>query len=140
MVDLAVGICIEVAYGDLIRDAVLAGGELIVVPTNNASFGYTAESEQQLAMSRFRAVEHGRATIQISTVGVSGVIAPNGVLLSSTELFTADHFAASVPLRTEITVSDRLGDAPVVVFTLLTALAFLAGVATAPRTVRRVRR
>lgn len=140
--DVPVGtvICFEVAYDALIREAVVGGAEVLVVPTNNASFGYTAESEQQLAMSRFRAVEHGRATIQISTVGVSGVIAPNGVLLSSTELFTADHFAASVPLRTEITVSDRLGDAPVVVFTLLTALAFLAGVATAPRTVRRVRR
>src|SRR5690606_7562264 len=67
-VDVAVGICFEVAYADLIRDGVLGGGELIVIPTNNASFGYSAESTQQLAMSRFRAVEHGRATVQISTV------------------------------------------------------------------------
>jgi apolipoprotein N-acyltransferase len=139
--DVPVGtiICFEVAYDALIRESVLGGAEVLFVPTNNASFGYSAESEQQLAMSRFRAVEHGRATIQISTVGVSGVIAPNGVVLETTELFTADHLVATVPLRTELTVSDRLGDAPVVVFTLIAALALITGIATAPRRKRRRR-
>src|SRR5690606_14766724 len=87
VVEVAVGTCFEVAYADLIRDAVLAGGEVLVVPTNNASFGFTQESTQQLAMSVFRAVAHGRATVQISTVGVSGVISPNGVVTESSELF-----------------------------------------------------
>lgn len=132
-------ICFEVAYDAVIREAVLGGAEVLFVPTNNASFGYTAESEQQFAMSQFRAVEHGRATIQISTVGVSGVIAPNGVVLETTDLFTAAQFAATLPLRTELTISDRLGDAPVVAFTLVTVLALLAGIATAPRPVRRRR-
>jgi apolipoprotein N-acyltransferase len=133
-------ICFEVAYDALVRESVLGGAEVLMVPTNNASFGYTSESEQQLAMSRFRAVEHGRATLQISTVGVSGVIAPNGVVLQTTDLFTAEQLVASMPLRTELTVSDRLGDAPVVVFTLLTALALISGIATAPRRVRGRRR
>ncbi|WP_241680553.1 apolipoprotein N-acyltransferase [Pseudactinotalea suaedae] len=137
--DVPVGtiICFEVAYDALIRESVVGGAEVLFVPTNNASFGYSAESEQQLAMSRFRAVEHGRATIQISTVGVSGVIAPNGVVLETTELFTADQLVATVPLRTELTISDRLGDAPVVAFTLFTVLALLTGIATAPRRKRR---
>lgn len=139
-VDVATIICFEVAYDALIREAVVGGAEVLFVPTNNASFGYTAESEQQLAMARFRAVEHGRATLQISTVGVSGVIAPNGVLLQTTELFTADQLVASMPLRTELTVSDRLGDAPVVLFTVVAALAFVAGVATAPRKERAPRK
>ena len=65
-------ICFEVAYDDIVRDAVAAGGELLVVQTNNATFGHTDESTQQLAMSRIRAIELGRATVQISTVGVSG--------------------------------------------------------------------
>ena len=140
--DVPVGtiICFEVAYDALVRESVLGGAEVLMVPTNNASFGYTSESEQQLAMSRFRAVEHGRATLQISTVGVSGVIAPNGVLLQTTELFTAEQLVANMPLRTELTVSDRLGDAPVVVFTLLTALALISGIATAPRRLRGRRR
>ena len=46
---------------------------LLVVQTNNATFGYTDESEQQLAISRLRAIEHGRSVVHVSTVGVSGV-------------------------------------------------------------------
>ena len=55
-VPITTGICFEVAYDDLIRQSVLAGGELIVIPTNNASFGMTQESTQQLAMSQLRAI------------------------------------------------------------------------------------
>ena len=65
-------ICFEVAYDDIVRDTVRAGADLLVVQTNNATFGYSDESTQQLAMSRLRAVESGRAVVHVSTVGVSG--------------------------------------------------------------------
>ena len=67
-------ICFEVAYDQLMRDSVAAAGEtdsLLLVQTNNATFGYTAESEQQFAISRIRAIEHGRSVVHVSTVGVS---------------------------------------------------------------------
>ncbi len=126
-VDAAVGICFEVAYADLIRQGVLAGGELIIIPTNNASFGYSAESTQQLAMSRFRAVEHGRATIQISTVGVSGVIMPDGAMTQRSGLFTAEELTATLPLRTTLTPAARLGAAPEVIAWVLAAAGVAAG-------------
>jgi len=103
-------ICFEVAYDDLVRDAIAAGGEIIVVQTNNATFGRTDESTQQLAMSRLRAIEHGRATVQISTVGVSAVISPSGEVLARTDLFTAEQMVASLPLRTGLTPATRWGD------------------------------
>ena len=84
-------ICFEVAYDGIVRESVREGAEILVVQTNNASFGYSAESTQQLAMARLRAVELGRATVQVSTVGVSAVIAPNGTVAQDTELFTADQ-------------------------------------------------
>lgn len=115
---LGTPICFEVAYDAVVRDAIRSGAEILVVPTNNASFGFTSESMQQLAMSRFRAVEHGRATVQVSTVGVSGVIRPDGTLVDRTELFTQDSMLAELPLRTSITVADRLGDAPIVLVVL----------------------
>lgn len=102
-------ICFEVAYDSLPRDAVRAGAEVLVVQTNNASFGYTAESTQQLAMSRLRAVELGRATVQISTVGVSGIIQPDGVVSQKTGLFTPAQLVASLPLRTSLTPAARFG-------------------------------
>lgn len=129
-------ICFEVAYDDIVRDAVLAGGEVLLVQTNNATFGRTDESTQQLAMSRLRAIEHGRATIQISTVGVSAVITPSGVMTQQTGLFTAEQMVASLPLRSELTPASRYGDAMAWVLRVLGPLAVVAGIAGARRTPR----
>ena len=107
---MGVAICFEVAYDSLVRDAVRAGAELLVVPTNNASFGYTDEATQQLAMSRLRAIEHGRATVQISTVGVSAIIAPNGAVSQRTDLFTPAQLVAALPLRTSTTPATSIGE------------------------------
>ena len=108
-------ICFEVAYDGLMRDSVEAAGDdpsLLVVQTNNATFGYTAESEQQFAISRIRAIEHGRSVVHVSTVGVSGFVAPDGSVTEKTGLFTADQRVASPVVRTERTPADRLGAAP----------------------------
>ena len=108
-------ICFEVAYDDLMRDSVRAAGDdpsLLVVQTNNATFGYTAESEQQFAISRIRAIEHGRSVVHVSTVGVSGFVAPDGSVTEKTALFTADQRVAGPVVRTERTPADRLGPAP----------------------------
>lgn len=123
-------ICFEVAYDWLVQDAVRQGAEFLYVPTNNASFGRTAESEQQLAMTRFRAVENGRAAIQISTVGVSGYATPEGRMHSVTSLFTADEFAETVPLRTTLTPATRLGQWPVRALMVLVGAGVIAGLAT----------
>jgi apolipoprotein N-acyltransferase len=109
---LADVICFEVAYDDLVRDGVREGGQLLVVQTNNATFGYSDESVQQLAMSRIRAVETGRAVVHISTVGVSALIAPDGSVLTGSGLFTEDALHAALPLRTEQTLAVRLGAVP----------------------------
>ncbi|MCV2394619.1 apolipoprotein N-acyltransferase [Actinotalea sp. M2MS4P-6] len=121
-------ICFEVAYDDIVRKAVTAGGEVLVIQTNNATFGRTDESTQQLAMSRLRAIEHGRATLQISTVGVSAVIAPNGVVTQETDLFTAAQLVASMPLRSTLTPASRFGDEISWAFRALAVVVTLAGV------------
>ena len=121
-------ICFEVAYDDLVRDTVTAGADLLVVQTNNATFGFSDESVQQLAMSRLRAVETGRSVVHVSTVGVSGLITPDGRLRARSGLFTTDVLTASLPLRTEQTVATRVGPAPEAVLALAgVLLALLAG-------------
>lgn len=130
-VPIADAICFEVAYDGLLREAVLAGGEIIVVQTNNASFGRTQESVQQLAMTRLRAIEHGRTAVQVSTVGVSGIIAPDGTVLQRTELFTAAQMIETVPLRSTLTLADRLGFWPLWVAAAVAVVVLLAGLRTA---------
>ena len=96
-------ICFEVVYDEIVRQSVKDGGEIIIVQTNNASFGVTPESTQQLAMTKLRAIEFGRTAIQASTVGVSAIVTPDGRVSNETKLFTADSFFAKVPLRTSMT-------------------------------------
>nr|WP_240933512.1 apolipoprotein N-acyltransferase [Cellulomonas sp. IC4_254] len=126
-------ICFEVAYDGIVRESVREGAEILVVQTNNASFGYSAESTQQLAMARLRAVELGRATVQVSTVGVSAVIAPNGTVAQDTELFTADQLVARLPLRQSLTPAAVLGAWPSGVVGALAVVMTVAGMAGALR-------
>jgi apolipoprotein N-acyltransferase len=121
-----VAICFEVAYDDLVRDTVRGGADLIVVQTNNATFGYTDEAVQQLAMSRLRAMEHGRAVAHVSTVGVSALIEPDGRVVSRSQLFTPAVLEASLPLRTATTVADRLGSSVELGLTLVGLFGLLA--------------
>ena len=60
-VRVGVAICWEVAFDDLVADSVAAGAQVLAVPSNNATFGLSEMTYQQLAMSRVRAVEHDRA-------------------------------------------------------------------------------
>jgi apolipoprotein N-acyltransferase len=106
-------ICFEVAYDNLVRSSVQAGAQLLVVQTNNSTFGHTAETYQQLAMSQLRAVESGRTVLQVSTTGMSAVVAPDGTIQArSGALFTPDVLVADVPLRTAMTPATRLGPWP----------------------------
>nr|WP_316521585.1 apolipoprotein N-acyltransferase [Kitasatospora sp. K002] len=105
-------ICFEVAYDEIVRDTVDSGARVLVVQTNNATYAKTGQPEQQLAMSRLRAVEHGRAVLIAATSGISAVIAPDGSVQQRTEELTAAELSATVPLRDGTTVADRVGAAP----------------------------
>jgi apolipoprotein N-acyltransferase len=120
-------ICFEVALDDLLREAVRGGADLLAVQTNNATFGRTDESVQQLAMSRLRAVEHGRAVAHVSTVGVSALIQPDGSVLRRSGHFTQQTLLASLPLRTDLTLATRLGAWPEVLLVLIGLAGALMG-------------
>ena len=105
-------ICFEVAYDDLVRDVVLGGAEVLVVQTNNATYNGTGQPPQQMAMSRLRAVEHGRAVLVAATSGISAVVAPDGSVVARAPERTARTLVARVPLQTGTTPATRLGSAP----------------------------
>ncbi len=105
-------ICFEVAYDDVVRDTVTAGGQAIVVQTNNATYGRTGQTEQQLAISRLRAVEHGRAMLIAATSGISALVNPDGSIVDRSAEFTRDLIVGDAPLRSARTVADRVGDVP----------------------------
>jgi apolipoprotein N-acyltransferase len=106
-------ICFEVAYDGLVQSSVRAGAQLLVVQTNNSTFGHTSETYQQLAMSRLRAIETGRTVLQVSTTGVSAIIDRDGhVVAESGALFTPAILTATVHRETAQTNAVRWGTVP----------------------------
>ncbi|MET8748978.1 apolipoprotein N-acyltransferase [Streptomyces sp. NPDC004667] len=113
--------CYEAAFDDAVRSTVRAGAQVIAVPSNNATFGRTEMTYQQLAMDRIRAVEHSRSVLVPVTSGVSAVIRPDGSIVSQTKMFTADALVAEIPLRSTQTPATRLGPLPEYALVLVAA-------------------
>ncbi|MCP3768339.1 MULTISPECIES: apolipoprotein N-acyltransferase [unclassified Streptomyces] len=104
--------CYEAAFDRAVRDTVTDGAQLISVPSNNATFGRSEMTYQQLAMSRVRAVEHSRTVTVPVTSGVSAIIMPDGTVSRKTGMFVADSLVREVPLRSSRTPATRLGVLP----------------------------
>ena len=104
-------ICFDIIDDYLAREMVLEhGAEIILAPTNNADFGEgSAENVQQLAIAQLRAVEAGRAVVNISTVGTSAMIAPDGTLVDRLPQYEPGAMLEELPLSTTVTPGIRLG-------------------------------
>lgn len=134
---VAVATCYEVAFDALVTDSVRAGAQLITVPTNNATFGRTEMTYQQLAMSRLRAVEHGRSVVVSATSGVSAIIDPTGKVTQRTDLFTPAALVATLPIDSDLTLATRLGSTPEGAATAAAVLALIAASIAARQARRR---
>lgn len=135
-VTVGVATCYEVAFDRAFEGSVRAGAELLAVPTNNATFGDTEMTYQQLAMSKVRAVEHGRAVVVAATSGVSAIIAPDGSTVEQTSLFVPAALVSEVPLRTQLTPASRLRPLPEVLLCIAAAAAVVAALVPRRRSAR----
>lgn len=106
---LGVLICFEIAIDDISRELVGSGAQLILSQTNNADFGRSDETFQQVAIAKLRAIETGRVVVNDSTVGVSAIFAPDGRVLDQLPTFEPGVMVARVPLRTSITPAMAFG-------------------------------
>ena len=102
-------ICFELLDDEILTKAAKSSN-LLVVQTNSATFGTSAESAQQLSITRIRAIEHSRNVVSVSTTGISAVIDFNGKILNQTSMGTAEHVFAEVGLIEQSSPRDRYGD------------------------------
>lgn len=91
-------ICFEIAEDGILRELTNTGAQVILSQTNNADFGYSDETYQQAGIARLRAIETGRAVVNISTVGVSAIFLPGGEILSQVEWYQPAAIVESVPI------------------------------------------
>lgn len=104
-----IAICYDIVDDDIFFRTIDEGAELLISPTNNADFGVSDQSVQQLQIARLRAIEAGRALVNASTVGASAIVAPDGSTIDDLPLFTAGTMVAEVPLSDTITPAHALG-------------------------------
>ena len=102
-------ICFELLDDEILANAAKSSN-LLVVQTNSATFGTSAESAQQLSITRIRAIEHSRNVVSVSTTGISAIIDFNGKILRQTSMGTTDHVFADVGLIEHSSPRDRFGD------------------------------
>ncbi|MEU4194451.1 apolipoprotein N-acyltransferase [Kribbella sp. NPDC026611] len=126
-------ICFELAYDNVISDVVKGGAQVLIVQTNNATYGGTGQPEQQFAITRMRAIETGRTILIASTSGISGVIRPNGTVEHKSGQFVRDVYVANVPVRDGQTLATTLGSWPQWILTGLGLLGIVLALAGARR-------
>lgn len=108
-VKVADAICFDIDYDDTIYKQVSRGAQMITVQSSNALFTGTKQLDQQFAVARLRAIETGRSVVVATTNGVSGIIAPDGRVISQTAPRTQAILLEKVSLSTSITPGVRMG-------------------------------
>ncbi|MHC2185464.1 apolipoprotein N-acyltransferase [Rathayibacter agropyri] len=98
-----IAICFDISDDALTNAMIDGGAQVILGQTNNADFGRTDESVQQLAIARLKAIETGRSVVNISTVGTSAIIGPDGATIDSLTWFEPGVMVDDVPLASTTT-------------------------------------
>ena len=104
-----IAICYDIVDDEIMWSMLDGGADIIFAPTNNADFGQTDQSVQQLSIARMRAIETGRSVVNISTVGTSAVIDPLGNTLDRLPTYTEGYMLLDVPLANHTTPATFFG-------------------------------
>lgn len=104
-----IAICFDIVDDAIVWAMMDEGADIIFAPTNNADFGQTDQSVQQLAIARLRALETGRSVVNVSTVGTSAVMDPWGRDLARLPTYEEGYMLLDVPLATHTTPATHIG-------------------------------
>ena len=101
-------ICFELAYDQTLYRSLIGGAQVMMVQSNNATYGGTGQIEQQFAITRARAMESRREIAVATTNSVSGFITRDGAVAARTQEFTAQSMVVDMPLRSALTPAIRV--------------------------------
>jgi apolipoprotein N-acyltransferase len=80
-------ICFESHFGQLSREYVRNGADVIIEMTNDGYLGPTPVLRQHLANAVFRAVETNRPVLRVTNVGITAYVHPSGVISDAAETY-----------------------------------------------------
>ena len=126
-------VCFESAFPDLSRNLANSDVDLLVFQTATSTFQESWAPEQHAALAAVRAVETGRTAAHVTLTGVSSVFDARGRRLGMLDTTASGLLRLRVPIPTERTPFDRLGD------WVLVAAGAILGVAAVVASVRAAR-
>lgn len=101
-------ICYEILSDQIFRESANNSG-IIAVLTNSATFAGSAEGDQQMAITRIRAIETGRNIVSVSTTGPSAFINYRGDVLEKLNDGEVGSISMAVEVRTSKTPASQYG-------------------------------
>jgi apolipoprotein N-acyltransferase len=116
-------ICYELIDDATVNSSV-SDSNLMLVQTNNATFANSAQSMQQLNISRIRAIENNRWLVSVSTTGVSAVVDNLGNIVSKTKQNEASYLYESVNMIENRSIASRLDSFSWIVLVLSSLLIY----------------
>ena len=120
--NFGVAISWEVFFDHRVRDAIKDGGEILLNPTNGASYWLTIVQTQQIASSRLRALETGRWVLQAAPTGFSAVINPHGDVVQRTAISEQAVLHSTVEKRSGLTWATEVGIWPIFILSIMLIL------------------
>ncbi|MFP8488475.1 apolipoprotein N-acyltransferase [Gracilimonas sp. Q87] len=103
-------ICYDSVYPSWIREFVRNEATFITIITNDGWWGNTSGHLQHFAYARLRAIEFDRWIARSANNGISGIIAPNGKVISQTDYWVRTGFVSQVYNRYTETLYTRFGN------------------------------
>lgn len=100
-------ICFEIAWNKTLNEQVINGGQLISVHTNNATYAFSNQIDQQFTMTRLRALEMGREVVISATTGISAHIDRSGKALWQSNEFVPQSKIVQANLYSDLTPAVR---------------------------------
>ncbi len=83
---IATALCLESLDPKVFKAQTRNGAQLLFVAANNAWYMDSSAAEKHFSMSRMRAIENHRYLIQAANTGISGIVDPNGKVVTRSTL------------------------------------------------------
>ena len=110
---LAMAICYEIAYPELVRTAAAAADVLVTI-SNDTWFGASIGPRQHLQIARMRALENGRYVLRATNNGVTAIVDAYGQVVDELPQFERGVLTGEVSGMAGTTPFGRWGTAAVV--------------------------
>ena len=111
---LAVSICYEIVFPDLVRSNPEVP-DLLLTISNDTWFGDSIGPLQHMQMARMRALENGRYLIRGTNNGVTALVDYRGRVINRLPQFEAGVLRGEVRKMTGTTIYNRFGDAAILI-------------------------